>query len=633
MREFAALYAALDATTSTRARREALAAYLARTSAADAAWAVWFLCGGKPRQAVPTRVLRETCARRAALPDWLFEESYQAVGDLAETIALLLPPPSRPVSTLTLAQWVEERLLALRATPAEQVPALLETWWDELDAASRFVWNKLITGGFRVGVSRQTVVQAVAVVASLPAQVIAERLAGDWTPTAQAWRALVDPNATEVPPSRPYPFFLAQSLVARPQDVLGERARWVAEWKWDGIRAQLVCRAGEIHLWSRGEESITARFPEVAVAARALPAGSVLDGELVAWRDGEVAPFSLLQRRIGLVRPGAAALARAPVVFIAWDLLEDGGVDLRAQPWTQRRAALEARLSALPAAARDVLRLSPTVEGAGDRPRREARDGTNGGRVDAPYAGQRAETFDRPVEGSIDREGGRQVEGRGTPEGEGGCEGTIEGPIEGPVLGQGGRQDGGSGEGSGTAEGEGSDGGWAALERARASARERRVEGLMLKRVDSAYGIGRSKHSPEGEWWKWKLDPLSVDAVLVYAQRGHGRRASLYTDYTFAVWHEGALVPFAKAYSGLADAEIREVDAFIRRHTVERFGPVRSVTPQLVCEIGFEGIGESPRHKSGIAVRFPRILRLRHDKTPQEADTLARLRELAGVPA
>lgn len=539
MREFAALYAALDATTSTRARREALAAYLARTSAADAAWAVWFLCGGKPRQAVPTRVLRETGARLAGLPDWLFEESYQAVGDLAETLALLLPPPSRPVSTLTLAQWVEQRLLVLRATPAVQVPGLLEAWWDELDTASRFVWNKLITGGFRVGVSRQTVVQAVAVVAGLPTQVVAERMAGDWTPSVQAWETLIDPQATEVPPSRPYPFFLAQSLTEAPQPVLGERTRWAAEWKWDGIRAQLVCRAGEVHLWSRGEESITARFPEVVAAARALPAGSVLDGELVAWRDGGVAPFTLLQRRTGLVRPGATALARAPVVFIAWDLLEDDGIDLRARPWGQRRTALEARMESLPVTARHTLRLSCRVEGED----------------------------------------------------------------------------------------------WDALARARDSARARRVEGLMLKRVDSAYGIGRSKSAPEGEWWKWKLDPLSVDAVLVYAQRGHGRRASLYTDYTFAVWHEGALVPFAKAYSGLADAEIREVDAFIRRHTVERFGPVRSVAPQLVCEIGFEGIGESPRHKSGIAVRFPRILRLRTDKPPQEADTLARLRELAGVRA
>ena len=537
MREFAALYAALDSTTSTRTRREVLATHLARASAEDAAWTVWFLCGGKSRQAVPARVLREVAARRAGLPDWLFEESYQAVGDLAETLALLLPPPSRTLSTLTLAQWVEQRVLSLRATPADRVPALLEAWWDELDTASRFVLNKLITGGFRVGVSRQTVVQAVAAVAGVAPQVIAERLAGDWQPSPLAWQALIDPHATAVPPARPYPFFLAQSLVAATPDALGDRARWIAEWKWDGIRAQLVCRAGEVHLWSRGEESITARYPEVVAAARALPSGSVLDGELVAWRDGAVAPFALLQRRIGLARPGATALARAPVVFIAWDLLEQGGVDLRAQPWTRRRAALEGLLAGIDEGVRDVLRLSPQVEG----------------------------------------------------------------------------------------------GDWAALARARESARGRRVEGLMLKRVDSAYGIGRTKSAPEGEWWKWKLDPLSVDAVLVYAQRGHGRRASLYTDYTFAVWHEGALVPFAKAYSGLADAEIREVDAFIRGNTIERFGPVRSVTPRLVCEIGFEGIGESPRHKSGIAVRFPRILRLRGDKSPQDADTLARLRELAGI--
>jgi len=482
MREFAALYRALDSTTSTRARRIALAAYFGKAPPADAAWAVYFLCGGKPRQAVPVKLLRAIAAERAQIPDWLFEESYQAVGDLAETIALLLPPAIAAGSTVPLHEWVEQRLLRLRGTPPEALAPLLNGWWDELDAHERFVWNKLITGGFRVGVSRQLVVQGLAEATGLPTQVLAERLTGDWKPDAAAWQRLVDPVEDSVPPGRPYPFFLAHPL-AGSVETLGERSRWAAEWKWDGIRAQLVRRSGDTYVWSRGEELVTPRFPEVAAAAARLPDGCVIDGELVAWRDGRVAPFALLQQRIGRTKLTAAVLGRAPVAFAAMRL----------------------------------------------------------------------------------------------------------------------------------------------------EARARSVEGLMLKRVDSAYGIGRTRSGPAGDWWKWKIDPLSIDAVLVYAQRGHGRRASLYTDYTFALWNEGALVPFAKAYSGLTDAEIAKVDAYIRQNTVEKFGPVRSVTPKLVCEIGFEGIAQSPRHKSGIAVRFPRILRLRDDKRVEDADTLEQLRTLAGA--
>ena len=535
MREFAALYRALDSNTSTRAKRAVLATYFARARPADAAWAAWFLCGNRPRQAVPAKMLRALAASRAQIPDWLFEESYQAVGDLAETIALLLPAAPSAHGDLPLHVWVEQRLLTLRALDADAVGPALLAWWDELDAQGRFVWNKLITGGFRVGVSRQLVVQGIAEAVGLPTQVVAERLAGDWVPGADAWQRLIDLEELQPPPGRPYPFFLAHPLVA-PVDSLGARSHWAAEWKWDGIRAQIVRRAGEVFIWSRGEELVTARFPEVVGAVRGLPEGCVLDGELVAWREGRVAPFALLQQRIGRLRVSAALLASAPVAFIAYDLLEQDRRDLRAQPFAARRAALEAIVHPVTkSTGNGTIAISPLIEA----------------------------------------------------------------------------------------------GSWTDLTRLRDASRERGVEGVMLKRIDSAYGVGRTRASALGEWWKWKIDPLSVDAVLVYAQRGHGRRASLYTDYTFALWQDGTLVPFAKAYSGLTDAEISEVDGHIRRNTVEKFGPVRSVTPKIVCEIGFEGIARSARHKSGISVRFPRILRLRRDKRIEDADTLDRLRALA----
>ncbi len=531
MREFAALYRALDATTSTRAKRAALAAYFRAAPPADAAWAVYFLCGGKPRQAVPVKLLRAIVVERAQVPDWLFEESYQAVGDLAETIALLLPAALASAARVPLHEWVEQRLLKLRGTAPDALAPLLNGWWDELDAHERFVWNKLITGGLRVGVSRQLVVQGLAEATGLTTQVLAERLTGNWTPDAGAWLRLVDPAEASVPPGRPYPFFLAHPL-AGPVETLGERGYWAAEWKWDGIRAQIVRRDGGTWIWSRGEELVTPRFPEVAAAAARLPDGCVVDGELVAWRDGRVAPFALLQQRIGRTKLSASVLAAAPVACIAYDLLEHDGLDLRSRPFGERRARLEHLVAGL---GDPVLSVSPLVEA----------------------------------------------------------------------------------------------GSWPTLAALRLEARTRGVEGLMLKRIDSAYGIGRTRSGPAGEWWKWKIDPLSIDAVLVYAQRGHGRRASLYTDYTFALWHEGALVPFAKAYSGLTDAEIARVDAYIRQNTREKFGPVRSVAPKLVCEIGFEGISRSSRHKSGIAVRFPRILRLRDDKRIEDADTLAQLQALA----
>ncbi|KNZ33458.1 MAG: ATP-dependent DNA ligase [Methylibium sp. NZG] len=563
MKRFAQLFAELDASTATSAKVDALKRYFSNAAPADAAWAVYFLAGGKPRQVVPTAALRALACQRAGIADWLFDECYQAVGDLAETIAHVLPPPRRQ-SDVGLATWITERLLPLRsAEPAEQVQRIA-SYWDELDTAGRFLLTKLIGGGFRVGVSKLLVQRALAEHAGLDGKLVAQRMMGytdaKALPDAERYAALVAraQAGESAQGGQPYPFFLAHALELPLADLdarLGPPADWLVEWKYDGIRAQLVKRGGEVWVWSRGEELVTERFPEVVALARALPDGTVLDGEIVVWKDDRPAPFNLLQQRIGRKTLNKRVLADAPVGFIAYDLLEWQGRDLRDEPQHARRTALEQITGA------SGLQLSP-------------------------------------------------LQARAT---------------------------------------------WAELAALRDEARARGVEGFMLKHRDARYGSGRKKQDDlaGGTWWKWKIAPLSVDAVLIYAQAGHGRRASVYTDYTFAVWsrppHGAAeaqavadaierreppvpgglqLVAFAKAYSGLTDAEFAEVDRVIRKTTLEKFGPVRSVKPTLMFELGFEGINRSPRHKSGIAVRFPRMLRIRTDKPLHEADTLQSLEAL-----
>lgn len=548
MKRFAALYTALDGTTSTKEKLEALIAYFSAAEPEDAAWASYFLSGGKPRQSVPTRLLTEFARQRAGLPEWLFDESYQAVGDLAETIAHILPPAQR-TSELGLAQWIEGRVLTLRGLEPAELRTRLLGYWDELDWSERFLLTKLIGGGFRVGVARQLVVRALAEVAGVDHKRIAQRMVG-WTDSQQApgaarYLRLIAPESPDDENSAtphesdlglPYPFFLAHPLQADPS-TLGAPSDWVIEWKWDGIRAQLVKRGGRVWLWSRGEDLITERFPELASLGAALADGTVIDGEILAWEPGGGAPlpFARLQPRITRKSLSKKVLADSPATFLAYDLLEAEGRDLRVTPLIERRAQLDALAAALgETLAVDLLRVSPMVQ--------------------APD--------------------------------------------------------------------------WETLATLRDESRGRGVEGLMLKGRESMYGVGRTKAS--GTWWKWKIEPYAIDAVLLYAQRGHGRRASLYTDFTFAVWDEAdgvrTLVPFAKAYSGLTDEEMRKVDAVVRKTTIEKFGPVRSVTPTLVFEIGFEGIQASPRHKSGIAVRFPRMLRWRTDKHIDDADTLDMLK-------
>ena len=645
MRQFAALFADLDASTATTAKVDALVRYFAAAQSqgheADAAWATYFLAGGKPRAVVNARALREFALAASGLPDWLFEESYQAVGDLAETIAHLLPPPRRRTE-LGLAQWIEERLLPLRGAAPAEVLARLAEYVDELDPTERFLLIKLIGGGFRVGVSKLLVTRALARHGGVDAKQVAQRLIGytdiAHLPSAARYRALVgaddDPAAERG--GTPYPFFLAHQL-AVPLDqfgtALGAPADWLVEWKYDGIRGQLVRRDGDVWLWSRGEELVTERFPEIAQAARALPDGTVLDGEVLVWdADAEhPAPFARLQTRVTRKTVSAKLLQQNPAAFVAYDLLEWAGADLRTRPQRERRARLQALFAPAPASA-----------GAGW-----------GGGGDSSHALrlEASPTPDSPASESVKGSGagGLSPAASAIPAGEteGAAGAATPLTIVSPTLRLSPRITAAT---------------WPELATLREQSRARQVEGFMLKHMDAQYGVGRTKEV--GTWWKWKIDPMSVDAVLVYAQRGHGRRASLYTDYTFAVWdrapHDAAeaqasidgiaagetpaslqarglpvLVPFAKAYSGLTDEEIRQVDAVIRKTTLEKFGPVRTVVPSLVFTLGFEGIQASPRHKSGIAVRFPRMLHWRLDKPLAEADTLASLQALltlAGEP-
>ena len=588
MKHFAALFTELDSTTSTNAKVAALQTYFKVAPPADAAWAVYFLSGGKPRQVVKTAILRALACEAAGIEDWLFDECYQAVGDLAETIAYVLPLDFE-ASDVGLAVWMEERLLPMRGLSEEEIAQRIKSYWRELDARGRFLLIKLVGGGFRVGVSKLLVQRALAAHSGLDAKRIAQRMMGyvdaKALPTASKFEALTAHSesglADVMDAGQPYPFFLAHQLDAPLEDFdvkLGSVSDWQVEWKYDGIRGQIVKRAGQAWVWSRGEELVTERFPEIVALAQSLPDGTVLDGEIMVWANTAPAPFALLQQRIGRKTLGKKILADAPVTFMAYDLLEAGGKDIRAQPQDARRSQLEQIL------------------------------------VDTDFKLS---------------------------------------PVERLAS-------------------------WADFSALRAESRARGVEGFMLKRMDAAYGTGRTK--ADGLWWKWKIEPMTIDCVLIYAQAGHGRRASLYTDYTFAVWnrqpldaaeadavvkaiekrepakeraatgrpeqatapsggserHEvgsvGAiplqLVAFAKAYSGLTDEEFKQIDSVIRKTTLEKFGPVRSVKPTLVFELGFEGINLSPRHKSGIAVRFPRMLRIRTDKPLHEANTLGDMKLL-----
>ena len=528
MIRFVALYDAIDSTTKINEKLSVLTSYFRSADGADAAWATYFLCGYKLKQLVPTKLLRIWAAEAAKIPTWLFDESYHSVGDLAETLTLVVPPGELS-DDLSLTEWVEQRLLPLRTMDEFEQRAAILRIWQQSPTQMRLVILKLITGAFRVGVSKALVTRAIAVHAGVSADVISHRLMGQWKPTSSFFERLTSQDVQDSLASQPFPFCLAHPIDnAHGPEVLGDVKDYAAEWKWDGIRGQVIRRAEQVFIWSRGEDLMENRWPEIETAGSLLPNGTVLDGEILASHGAsEVLPFLQLQKRIGRKSVTKKLLRDVPVIFHAFDILQHAGEDVRSRPFKERRKLLEELLVTIDHSHLKVTEL-------------------------------------------IDVQS------------------------------------------------------WDELTKIRDLSRGKNAEGLMLKRMDASYEVGRVR----GVWWKWKVSPYTIDAVLIYAQKGHGKRSGLFTDYTFALWADDVLVPFAKAYSGLDDSEINKIDRFIRQNTRESFGPVRSVTPTLVMEIAFEGLQRSPRHKSGIATRFPRIVRWRHDKKPEDANTLAELMKL-----
>ena len=532
---FSDLVTLLGASTKTLEKQEALISYFSLADDKDKVWVIALFSGRRPRRLVNSSLLPQWCIEIRNIPGWLFSECYGSVGDMAETIALLLPEATEENKQSSLSFYIE-KLVSLQKENELVKKEFITGCWRSMNKNELFVFNKLLTGNFRIGISQKQMVNALAKTVKLEPSVIAHRISGNWDPVTTSFDDLLSENAGIIDYSKPYPFYLAYALEENPE-TLGETNEWQAEWKWDGIRGEIIKRNNELFVWSRGEELMTEKFPEYATLQQKLPEGIALDGEIISLTNASVStngftilPFALLQTRIGRKNVTRKQLTESPVGFIAYDLLEFESEDFRNRTLEERRSILERIISDVN---EPVLRLSPIIN------------------------------FNN----------------------------------------------------------------WEELAATRTASRSINAEGIMLKRKASIYQVGRKV----GDWWKWKIDPLTIDAVMIYAQKGSGRRSTLYTDYTFAVKDEDKLVPFTKAYSGLTDKEFAQVDAFVKRNSLEKFGPVRTVKPELVFEIAFEGIAASNRHKSGVALRFPCIKRWRKDKKADEINTLDDLKKMLEI--
>lgn len=523
---FAGLVAQLSSSTKTNDKLQSLVDYFSIAPDEDRVWVIAIFSGRRPRRVVNSRLMRDWCGEITGHPTWLFDECYHTVGDLAETLALLLPEASKMNEENPGLAFYLQRFIEIEKESEEVRKQFILESWDHMNRDERFVFNKLITGSFRIGVSQKTIVNALSKTVDLPASVIAHRISGNWDPVTTRFDDLLSEKSAQVDHSKPYPFYLAYALEEDPE-TLGNCEDWQAEWKWDGIRGQVIKRNNELFVWSRGEELMTEKFPEYLVLKNVLPDGIAIDGEIIPAVDGKPLPFAVLQTRIGRKNIGKKQLQEAPICFFAYDLLEYDYEDWREKSLVERRRKLQAILDPLSV---NAIQLSDIIQ------------------------------FET----------------------------------------------------------------WEDLAQLRSGSRDMNSEGIMLKRKDSRYQVGRKR----GDWWKWKIDPLTIDCVMVYAQKGSGRRSNLYTDYTFAVKDGDKLVTFTKAYSGLTDKEFAQVDNFVKRNSLEKFGPVRTVKPELVFEIAFEGIAASNRHKSGVALRFPRMSRWRKDKKADEINTLDDLKQM-----
>lgn len=525
MKDFVTLINAVEITNKTTAKINALVDFFAHAGEKDKLWLIAIFSGKRPPRPVKTSLMKAWCLEIIQLPEWLFLESYSTVGDLGETLALLLPKPEHRIEK-PLHEWMED-IITLRSKTEKEKKAYILKAWNGLNMQERLLFNKLIGGSFRIGVSKKTLVNALSKYSGIDANQLMHGIIGNWDVNDISFEALINGDHINYDNSKPYPFCLAYAL-EKEINALGNPSEWQVEYKWDGIRGQVVKRNNEIYIWSRGEELVTKQFPEIIAIFERFTDDFVLDGEILALKDSSVLLFNDLQKRLNRKNVSKKLLKDIPVGFYAYDLLELNGEDIRHKTMTARRSLLEELFANNPKT--EQLKLSQIVP------------------------------FKR----------------------------------------------------------------WGQLDEKRNHARKINSEGLMLKHKDSHYHVGRKK----GEWWKWKVDPLTIDAVMIYAQKGSGRRSSKYTDYTFAVRDGEQLVTIAKAYSGLTNAEITEVSRFVTNNAIEKFGPVRTVKPELVFEIAFDGIALSNRHKSGVALRFPRIKRWRRDKTVSDIDSIESVKAL-----
>jgi DNA ligase-1 len=523
---FAELVTEVSSSTKTNDKLQSLVDYFATGPDEDKVWVIALFSGRRPRRSVNLKLMREWCIELAQIPDWLFTECHHTVGDFSETLALLLSKTETVQRENQSLSYYLQKLISIEKEDEAVKKNFIVESWQQMNAEEKFVFNKLITGAFRVGVSQRTIVNALAKVVDVSPSIIAHRISGNWDPLTTSFNDLLSETVAITDFSKPYPFYLAYAIDDSVEN-LGEPELWQAEWKWDGIRGQMIKRNNELFVWSRGEELMTDKFPEYFILKDLLPDGIVLDGEIIPAVDDRPLPFAVLQTRIGRKNISKKQLQEAPISFFAYDLLEYNYEDWREKPLIERRNKLEEILSSIQ---NKSIQISEKIN------------------------------FDS----------------------------------------------------------------WDELGEIRKKSREKNSEGIMLKRKDSVYKVGRKR----GDWWKWKIDPLTIDCVMVYAAKGSGRRSNLYTDYTFAVKDGNELITFTKAYSGLTDKEFAQIDYFVKRNSLEKFGPVRTVKPELVFEIAFEGIAASNRHKSGVALRFPRMNRWRKDKTVDEINTLDDLKEM-----
>ena len=530
LNKFAKLFFDLDSNNSNNKKIDLLINYFLSNSALNNSWTIFLLIGKSNKRFISGKSLREYYSIIYKLPIWLIDICHQKVGDSAEVISLLLSNKiDKKSKDISLNNLIKNKLPELLKISEEEKVEMIKYYWEIIPKENLLVFNKILTGSFRIGVSKGLVRKSLSKMLNMDESIISHRLMGQFIPSAKTYNFIISKKFHQKELGyKPYPFQLANPLDIQVKDLNLDDYQF--EWKYDGIRGQIVKRRKNITIWTRGEELVNNSFPELVNLISLINDDFVIDGEILIWNSKKDCPddFGLLQKRIRRNSPSNKILKDLPISFITYDLLELNGKDLRENILSIRREILEKLYSSWKEKSTDPyfhkLKITKLIK-----------------------------VFD-----------------------------------------------------------------WYDIEKKKNNSRSLNTEGLVIKNKNSKYLPGRKR----GNWWKYKVDPMQLDAVLIYAKGGSGKRADLYTDYSFALWKDKELTKFANAYSGLTNEEIKELDKWIRKNTLNKFGPVRSVKPFFVFEISFENIQFSSRHKSGIAVRFPRITKWRKDKNIHEADTL-----------